>query len=219
MRGRGGARSSVGRVPENVDPKLAGWVVAALVLLFVAFQSFGRGGGGDPGAAVRIDPPAAAKHTGRASPGLYVHVAGEVRRPGLYRVPTGARAAAALDEAGGPTRRADLSLVNLAAKIEDGQQIVVPRAGAAPAGAAPPAATAGSSMTGGGTPAAGAAAVSLAAATAEQLDAVDGIGPTLAQRIVAERTRRGGFRSVDDLRNVDGIGEKRLARLKSALRP
>jgi competence protein ComEA len=203
-------------VPDTFDWKLAGWIVAGLVVVVLGVQSLAGRGRSDPAEAVQIEPArdGPARGAGTA-PGLYVHVAGEVRRPGLYEVPGGARAAAALERAGGPTRRADMAAVNLAAKVTDGQQIVVPRAGG-PA-AMPPGAAAGT--TDGAPPVAGVAPVSLATATAEQLDAVDGIGPTLAQRIVAERTRRGGFRSVDDLRNVDGIGEKRLARLKSALRP
>ena len=107
--------------------------------------------------------------------------------------------AGALERAGGPTRRADLDVVNLAAKIQDGQQIVVPVRGAAPASAGSP--------------------VSLATATAEQLDQVDGIGPTLAERIVEYRDAHGGFGSIAELGQVEGIGEKRLATLRDALQP
>ena len=146
---------------------------------------------------------------------IYVHVAGAVRRPGLLRLPEGARVAAAVDRAGGPLRKADLSGVNLAAKLEDGQQVVVPRRGAAAgmaglAGAAPGAATPGS---------AGVPKLSLGAVTVEQLDELDGIGPTLAQRIVEYRTEHGGFRSLGELREVEGIGEKRFASLREALQP
>ena len=128
-----------------------------------------------------------------------MHVAGAVRRPGLLRVPTDTRVAGALERAGGPSSRADLTAVNLAAKVQDGQQIVVPVRGA----------TAESS----GSP------VNLATATAEQLDEVDGIGPTLAERIVEYREAHGGFGSIEELAQVDGIGEKRLATLRDALQP
>jgi competence protein ComEA len=138
-------------------------------------------------------------------------VAGAVRRPGVYRLPEGARAATALRRAGGPAGRADLDAINLAAPLEDGQQVVVPRRGGA---AAPPATGAGSN--GGG---AAGGKLSLATATVEQLDGLDGIGPTLAKRIVEYRDEHGGFRSIEELREVDGIGEKRYEALKEALSP
>jgi competence protein ComEA len=138
-----------------------------------------------------------------------VHVAGAVRRPGLVSVPAGSRVAAAVARAGGPTRKADLTGVNLAAQVEDGQQVVVPVAGAVPG------------ATGSSTAAAGPAGVkpSLGSATVEQLDEIDGIGPTLAERIVEYRTENGGFSSVDELDEVDGIGEARLKTLREALQP
>jgi competence protein ComEA len=113
----------------------------------------------------------------------------------------------ALERAGGPTRRADLTAVNLAARLQDGQQIVVP-----------------DGRGGGATPLDGLAApaggqVHLSTATVEQLDGVDGIGPTLAQRIIEYRESHGGFRSLAELGQVEGIGEKRLATLREALQP
>ena len=160
-------------------------------------------------APVRVDGPAAsAESAGRpAKPAnvLYVHVAGAVRRPGLFRMRQGARTAAALERAGGPARRADLTLVNLAAELQDGQQIVVPVRGAAVASA--------------GSPDAPEAPIHLSTATAEQLDEIDGIGPTLAERIVEYRDTNGGFGSLEELAEVDGIGEKRLATLRDALQP
>jgi competence protein ComEA len=144
-----------------------------------------------------------------------VHVAGAVRRPGLYRVPGSARVAAAVARAGGPRRRGDLTAVNLAAPLEDGQQVVVPSAGRAPAGAP---AGAGTGASAGEAGAAG-AQISLTTATVEQLDGLDGIGPTIAKRIVEYRDSHGGIRSVDELKEVDGIGEKRFAALRDAVRP
>jgi competence protein ComEA len=139
-------------------------------------------------------------------------VAGAVKRPGLIRLPSGSRVATALERAGGPTRRSDLTLVNLAAQVQDGQQIVVPVAGrAGGAGAAAGAADPAGVLPG--------AKITLSSATTEQLDEIDGIGPTLAERIVEYRDTHGGLRSVQELAEVEGIGEKRLATLRDALQP
>jgi competence protein ComEA len=191
------------------------WVVAGLAI-FAATRLLG-GEDGHP-TPVRIDgAPSPANPGGpsrRSTPAaeVYVHVAGAVRTPGLIRLPADARVAAALERAGGPRPRADLTLVNLAAKVQDGQQIVVPLAGAA-AGASARGSAAGGPA---GLPG---AKVHLSTATVEQLDEIDGIGPTLAERIVEYRDAHSGFRSLAELSEVDGIGEKRLATLRDALQP
>jgi competence protein ComEA len=136
-----------------------------------------------------------------------VHVAGAVERPGLYRVRVGARVAAAIERAGGPTPKADLTGTNLAARVEDGQQVVVPVRGVVSAASAPP---------GAATPA---GPISLATATQPQLEELDGIGPTLAARILEYRDTHGGFRSIEELAEVDGIGEVRLEALREAVQP
>jgi competence protein ComEA len=141
----------------------------------------------------------------------FVHVTGAVRRPGVYRVPSWARLDAAIRRAGGATRRADLQGVNLAAKISDGQQVIVP----ARASGAGPGPTAGPPGAGA---AAGAAPISLNTATVEQLDQLDGIGPATAQKILDWRKEHGGFGSVDDLRQISGIGPKRFESLKEKVR-
>ena len=160
-------------------------------------------------ATVRLDRAAGTRVT--------VHVAGAVRRPGLYHLPAGSRVDDALRRAGGATRRADLTAVNLAAKLEDGRQVLVPErapvaaaAGPAAPGAGGPAAGAGA---GGGAAGAPAAPVNLNTATLEQLDTLDGVGPGIAQRILDYREQKGGFRSVAELGEVPGIGDKRLAAL------
>jgi competence protein ComEA len=190
------------------------WVVAAAVGVFALMRLTGSGGEGEAAAPVRVDrsPGTSAGDVpgGAERVGLYVHVAGAVRRPGLVRVPAGARVAEAVLRAGGPGRKADLTGVNLAAQVEDGQQVVVPVAGAVP-GAAP-----GET---GATADSAAVKPSLGSATVEQLDEIDGIGPTLAERIVEYRTENGGFSSLDELGEVDGIGEKRLETLRDALQP
>ena len=155
-----------------------------------------------------------------ASGRVVVHVAGAVRRPGVYRLAGGARVADAVRRAGGATRRADLGGVNLAAKLEDGRQIVVPeraRTGASStsAGTAPSAPSAGAVPSGTGTAAAAPAApVNLNNGTPEQLDTLPGVGPATVQKIVEYREQHGGFGSIDELGQVPGIGPKRLAALR-----
>lgn len=159
-------------------------------------------------APLRVAPlagdAAAAQTTSRRL--LVVDVAGAVRRPGLYRFRAGSRVADAVTRAGGLTRRADRAAVNLAAPLADGEQVLVVERGAG-----------GSVGAAGG--AGGAGPVSLSSATAEQLDALPGIGPATAAKIVAFRRERGPFRSVDELDAVPGIGAGKLADLKGLVVP
>jgi competence protein ComEA len=196
------------------------WVVAAVLGAVALWRLTGTDGGKPGGAPVRVDRGPAAEADSRSAARLYVHVAGAVRRPGLVEVPPGSRIAEAVARAGGPTRKADLSGVNLAAQVEDGQQIVVPPAGAVPGATAAPgvAGSPGTPPTPGLSAPAG-AKPSLGTATLEQLDAIDGIGPTLAERIVEYRTENGGFGSMSELQEVEGIGEKRFETLREALQP
>ena len=136
---------------------------------------------------------------------LVVHVVGAVRRPGLFRLVEGSRVADAVTRAGGPTPKAELSAVNLAAPLADGQQVLVPARGAAAA-------------AGGAGPAAG-TKVSLGAATVEQLDELPGIGPVTAEKIVDWRAAHGPFRSVEDLDDVPGIGPARIEQLRELVTP
>jgi competence protein ComEA len=210
-------------VPEGSRSTILIWAIAAVLATLAAVRAFG--GGNDP---PRAAPVKLSHRGGHQDVRIYVHVVGAVRRPGLMRLPTGSRVADALQRAGGPGRRADLATVNLAARLVDGQQIVVPTSGLAgptagsagsPAGTA--AAPAVGTPSGGAATASGGAAtgVHLSTATVEQLDGVDGIGPTLAQRIIEYRDAHGGFRSLAELAQVEGIGEKRLATLREALQP
>jgi competence protein ComEA len=141
---------------------------------------------------------------------LVVDVAGKVHRPGLYRLPSGARVDDALKAAGGPLAGVDLTSLNLAARVVDGQQIPVGLPGAG-SGAGPPA-----SAGGGTTPTAGGAGpVDLNAATLDQLETLPGVGPVLGQHILDWRTAHGSFTAIDQLNDVTGIGEVKFAALRS----
>ena len=203
------------------------WAVAAVLATLALTRMLGGDEGG--AAPLRIDGGTAAggQHAPSGEPDaagarepteeVFVHVAGAVRHPGLYRLDPGARVAEALQQAGGPLPRAELAAVNLAGRVADGQQVIVPVAGRAGGAPLSPGATAGA---GGAGSAGGAGAkLSLAAATAEQLEELDGIGPTLAERIIEYRDAQGGLTSLDQLAEVDGIGEKRLAALREGLDP
>lgn len=189
------------------------WVVAAVLGGFALLHIAGSGGS-EGGSPVRVSRPSPGGGGDERAAAIYVHVAGAVRRPGLLRLAEGARVARALERAGGPRPKADLGGVNLAARLEDGQQVIVPVRGAA---SAADATAAGGTALAPAT--AGAPKPSLGSATLEQLDQVDGIGPTLAQRIIEYRTEHGGFRSIGELREVEGIGEKRFETLREALQP
>ena len=141
---------------------------------------------------------------------VLVHVAGAVREPGVYRLRAGSRIDDAVQRAGGPTSRADLSAVNLAAKVEDGRQVLVPER--APRGAPAAAPSAPGSPTAPGQP------IDLNTATLEQLDTLPGVGAVTAQKILDYREQHGGFGSVDELGQVPGIGDKRLADLREQVR-
>ena len=193
------------------------WVVAAVLATLALVRVVGGSETGSDEvspAPVRVDRGAAAANGADRHGTAFVHVAGRVRRPGLYRVPSSARVALALERAGGPSPGADLSAVNLAARVEDGQQIVLPRVGAASAlGQSAPGAAAGAgAATAGGK-------LSLAQATQQQLEELDGIGPTLAKRILEYRDAHGGFRSLAELKEVEGIGDKRFESLSEAVTP
>jgi competence protein ComEA len=197
------------RVGESAKWQMVAAAAAVALAVFGAVRLLDResaGGGADRVRVSREDSAGGvASDERRGGPVLYVHVAGAVSRPGVYRLRGGSRVTAAVARAGGAARRADLDAVNLAAPLEDGQQVIVPSRVAGPAGGA----------------AAGAAdaPVSLATASAEELEELDGIGETIAERIVEYRADHGGLASVDELGEVDGIGEKRLEALKDALRP
>jgi competence protein ComEA len=186
--------------------------VLVVVLVVAGRQLGGRAGGGTGAAVAPLPADVAAKAKGG---GLVVQVVGAVRRPGLYRLAAGSRVADAVSRAGGATRRADTELINLAAPLADGTQIVVPRKaapGAAPGGIA----GAGGSAGGEGEPQ---GPIHLNTATLADLDSLPGIGPVTAQRILDYRQKHGAFSSVDDLDAVPGIGPARMAQLRDLVAP
>jgi len=206
-------------MPPLPRSTLAGYAILAVLVVvlggrWLAHRS-AAGSASAPAARAFTGAPVRVTQTPVAP--AVVDVTGAVRRPGVYRLAAGSRVRDALARAGGVTRAAAPSSVNLAAKLADGQQIVIPRAVAAGAcaTATAPAAAAGGSAA----PAAAAGPVSLAAATLAELDTLPGVGPATAQKIVDWRTQHGGFSSVDDLAEVPGIGPKKLATLRPLVQP
>jgi competence protein ComEA len=179
-------------------------VVVVLLLLILAGRWLLH-----PGASASVPIPApVVPATTAAARAIVVDVVGAVRRPGLYRLSQGARIADVLARAGGATAKAQLELVNLAAPVSDGEQIVVPRRGAV----AP-------SAGGGGAPGLQAGPVHLNTATLEQLDGLPGVGPVTAQKILDYRQEHGAFASVDELDAIPGIGPARLEQLRDLVAP
>jgi competence protein ComEA len=190
--------------------RLVRWILAAAAALVVGAVVFLGWRSSGPPAELdlpRATPATVAAGTATSSPAATAHAAGAIARPGVYKLPPGARVTDLLDAAGGPVGDADLDQLNLAAPVGDGERIYVPHRGEAP----PPAA-------GGVATDVAAGPVDLNRATAEQLDALPGIGPATAKAILDHRTRNGRFRSVDDLLEVRGIGDAKLADLRDKVK-
>jgi competence protein ComEA len=194
--------------------QVVGLVLPLVALLAFAGTRLARSGAAEVQRASPLRQVAAHGAPGQTGPPLVVHVVGAVRRGGLYRLVEGARVDDAIKRAGGATARADLALVNLAAPLVDGQQVVVP--------ARVPVTGVGSS-DGGSSGAVPSSAtplkVSLAVATVEQLDELPGIGPVTAQKIVDWRDSHGPFATVDELDAVPGIGGARIEQLRDLVTP
>jgi competence protein ComEA len=178
--------------------------LAATALLLVVLVVAGRflldaGAASAPDARIVAEPIRA-----EAPPPVVVHVVGAVRRPGLYRLERGKRVADAVARAGGAAEDAELALINLAAPVADGQQVIVPAR--TPVGGAAPETAAGGR-------------VSLSSATLEQLDALPGVGPVTAQKILDYREQHGAFGSIRELDAIPGIGPARIAQLEDLVVP
>jgi competence protein ComEA len=201
-------------MPDIPPRQLAAWGLAVVAVLMLGVWYLSRGG---PAVASSSAPPPAIKVESGDSGGgsVTVHVAGAVRRAGVYRLRASSRVNDALTRAGGATARADLDQVNLAAKVEDGRQILVPRRPpkSAPVAASAPAAPGQPAVPGQPT-----VPVNLNTATPEQLDTLPGVGPATAQKILDYREQHGGFGSVEELGEVPGIGDVRLAALRDLVR-
>jgi competence protein ComEA len=167
-------------------------------------------GSGNPGPDESPGQPAAAVSAPPTPTEIVVHVAGLVRDPGVYRFHQGDRVVDAIDAAGGARPGADLTTLNLAALLSDGEQVVVGKTGPAP-----PSGTSEGTGGGGSAPGSGGAGpVNVNSATLEQLESLPGIGPALGQRIIDYREQHGPYHTVDDLLNVSGIGDKTLEDLR-----
>ena len=194
-------------MPEMSRGQLVVCAAVAVALLLVGARAIRGEAGAEPSFAIGAE--AASKDTGLSIGGsggaLVVHVAGAVRRPGVYRMPAGSRVDDAVSRAGGAAAGAELEAVNLAARLADGQQVVVPER-----------------VPGGVAAATGAAAggpISLGTATVEQLEEIDGIGPVTAAAIVEFRDEHGGLSSIEQLDQVSGIGPATMDSLRSQLQP
>jgi competence protein ComEA len=209
-------------MPAPSKPQLAIYAALAVAALLIGAR-FLRSGGGGGTPPVTLSPAASAPDGASSAPsgapastaaggGLVVDVKGAVRRPGVYRLRAGARALDAVRRAGGLTGHADRVGVNLAARVVDGGEVVVPERGTT----ARPASTA-SGGAGGSDGAGGPLSIDLETATEAQLEQLDGVGPATAAKIVAYRTQHGGISSVDELDQVSGIGPAKLAAIHAQL--
>ena len=196
-------------MPELSRSQVVVYGAVVVALLLIGARAIRGEGVGGTGSSFAVAAGNASRGTSLSisSQGgdLVVDVTGAVRRPGVYRMPVGSRVNDAVIRAGGPAPRAELEAVNLAARLADGQQVVVPER-----------------VAGGGSPASTVAEdgpISLGTATAEQLEEIDGIGPVTAGDIVEFRDEHGGLSSVAQLDQVPGIGPATMEALRERLQP
>ena len=221
---------------DRLAGKLLGHKAVVMVMLVViamasglAMASFGGESGGvsferNDGSGTSVereaedtlsDDAAGSSKKSSSAAEVYVDVDGAVVSPGVYRLKEGARVSQAIDAAGGLSAEADVTGLNRASKVADGQKIYVPKVGEQQAVTAGGGADGGAVVTSGANDAAG--LVNINTASAAELQTLSGIGPSMAQSIIDERTKNGPFASVDDLKRVSGIGEKKLAKIKDCI--
>lgn len=196
-------------MPQLSRSQVVVYGAVAIALLLVGARAIrAEGDAGAPTAAAASTPGGSGEVslTSSGGPDVVVDVAGAVRRPGVYRLPVGSRVVDAIARAGGPSGEAMLEGINRAARLADGQQVMVPARGAAGAAAG----AAGAAEDG---------PISLGSATVQQLETIDGIGPVTAEKIVEYRDERGGLSSVDQLDRVSGIGPATMESLRGRLQP
>ena len=179
--------------------------VAILLLGIRAVREGGSPAAAEGGTPLAAEPVGSGSGTALANGDVVVHVAGAVAEPGVYRMPAGSRVADAVERAGGPTGRAQPDALNLAARLADGQQVVVP------------------SRDAGGTAASATGAedgpISLGSADQADLETIDGIGPVIAADIIEFRDERGGIASIEELDEIPGIGPATIESLSERLQP
>lgn len=206
-------------MPELSRTQVAVYGAIAVALLFVGARAVrGEGGGGSEGYTSSYEYGSEEGEEGsgegegafsvEGGSDVVVDVTGAVREPGVYRLPAGSRVDDAVKRAGGETGKAELDSVNLAARLADGQQVVVPER--LPGGATAGAVGAGTEEDG---------PISLGTATAAELDTIDGIGPVTAEEIIKFREEHGGLSSVDQLDQISGIGPATMDALRERLQP
>jgi competence protein ComEA len=196
-------------VPDLSRSQIAVYGAIAVALLLLGARAIrAEGDSGEAASSYSLDGGSGFAVDKSGSGGdLVVDVTGAVARPGVYRLPAGARVTDAVERAGGASAGALLEAINLAARLADGQQVVVPKRG--PTGVALAA----------GSAAAEEGPISLGTATVEQLDTIDGIGPVTAQDIIDFRDEHGGLSSIDQLDQVSGIGPATMESLRARLQP
>jgi competence protein ComEA len=190
-------------MPELSRSQLLVYGVIAVAVLVIGARWI-RSSGGESTGGAEVSFAADSSHEAEGTRDVVVHVAGDVRRPGVYRLPAGSRVTDAVRRAGGFAGGANQDAINLAARLSDGQQVVVPGPGT----------VAASSVAGGQ-----AGPISLGSASVEQLDGIEGIGPVTAQKIIEFRDQHGGLSSINQLDQVDGIGPSTMETLRAALQP
>jgi competence protein ComEA len=194
-------------MPELSRSQIAVYGAVAVALLLLGARAIRAEGNSGSSAFSSLGSKEFTIDSGGSGGDVVVDVTGAVARPGVYRLPAGARVTDAVERAGGASAAAQLEAINLAARLADGQQVVVPKAG--PGGV--PMTTAGGAGEEG--------PIGLGTATVEQLDTIDGIGPVTAEKIIEYRDQHGGLSSVEELDRVSGIGPATMESLRARLQP
>jgi competence protein ComEA len=201
-------------MPELSRSQVVVYGAIAIALLLVGARAIRAEGSAPAATSSSFSSPSPSSpggfsiSSGGGGSDVVVDVAGAVRRPGVYRLPAGSRVVDAIERAGGAGGGAELEAINRAARLADGQQVVVPERG--PGGSAVSTAAGAGAEEG---------PISLGSATVEQLDTIDGIGPVTAEKIVEYRDQHGGLASVDQLDAVSGIGPATMESLRARLQP